>query len=104
MISSVMLAANASSATSALKFSNGTTTMRGHSVRCGSLELRERALRLPQLRLLPSDDAARADEQRAETEREAPPRERAWRDLRGAAPAPAAALLVAVHAKRYSTA
>ena len=36
MISSVMLAATASSAASAPRFSNGTTTMRGHSVRSGS--------------------------------------------------------------------
>ncbi len=75
MISSVMLAANASSATSALRFSNGTTTMRGHSVRCGSLEHRERARRFAQRRLLPSDDADRTDEQRAETECEASPGE-----------------------------
>ena len=36
MISSVMLAATASSAASAPRFSNGTTTMRGHSARSGS--------------------------------------------------------------------
>ncbi len=76
MISSVMLAAKTSSATSALEILERNDD---DARPLGALRLAEhleRTARFAQRRLLPSDDADCADEHRDQTERDAPPRER----------------------------